>query len=102
MMFVPATPNSMLVKMMEEEVQNSNMKIKVVERPGMKVKRLLQKNDPYKGGECSDGNCFVCSTTKEGSCRKCGVTYAITCKGDCDEDMYNRETHGNAYTRGGD
>ena len=76
------------------------MKIKVVERPGKKVKQLLQKNNPYKGKECGDEKCFVCSTTKEGSCKKSGVTYAVVCKGDCGGDTYNGETHANGYTRG--
>ena len=100
--FVPATPNSELAKRMKEEISSSNLKINVVERPGIKVKRLLQKNDPNKSSECNTENCFVCSTTKEGSCRKSGVTYVMTCKGDCGGDVYNGETHGNGFSRGGE
>ena len=102
MMFVPATPNSELAKRMAEEVSNSKMKINVVERPGTKIKRLLQKNDPNKNSECSDEQCFVCSTTKGGSCRKSGITYAIECEGDCEGDIYHGETHSNGNTRGGE
>ena len=58
-MFIPATPNSELAKQMEEEVKSSNLKIKIVERPGIKVKRLLQKNDPNKSGVCGDNGCFL-------------------------------------------
>ena len=99
-MFVPATPNSKLTKLIEEEVRSSGIKIKIVERAGIKLKKLLQKNDPYKRKECGDNECFVCSTTNTGNCRKSGVTYDIMCKGDCGGDMYNGETHANGYTRG--
>ena len=99
-MFVPATPHSMLRKMVEEEVASSTLKIKVVERTGVKVKNLLQRNNPYKKKTCDDNGCFVCSTTRNGSCRKSGITYKISCKGDCDGDCYHGETHANGYTRG--
>ena len=99
-MFIPATPDSKLAKLIEEEVKSSGVKIKVVERAGIKVKKLLQKNDPFKGKKCEDSTCFVCSTTNSGNCRKSGITYGIMCKGDCDGDTYNGETHGNGYTRG--
>ena len=99
-MFVPATPHSMLRKMVEEEVASSTLKIKVVERAGVKVKNLLQRNNPYKKMTCDDNGCFVCSTTRNGSCRKSGITYKISCKGDCDGDCYHGETHANGYTRG--
>ena len=100
MMFVPATPHSKLRKMVEEEVACSTLKIKVVERAGVKVKNLLQRNNPYKKKTCDDNGCFVCSTTRNGSCRKSGITYKISCKGDCDGDSYHGETHANGYTRG--
>ena len=100
-MFVPATPQSELRKRIMEEVGRSEVKIKVVERPGKKFKQMLQKNDPFKQKECGDESCFVCNTTKEGSCRKPGVTYMMNCKGTCDrESVYYGETHANAYTRG--
>ena len=99
-MFLPATPGSVLAKRMQEEIDKSELKIKVIERPGMKIKKLLQKNDTNKQLTCGDDKCFVCNTTKEGSCRRTGVTYAITCRGDCDGDVYHGETHTNGYTRG--
>ena len=68
-MFIPATPGSELARRMKEEVNSSNLKIGVVERPGTKIKRLLQRNDTSKSGECEDANCFVCSTKNDGSCQ---------------------------------
>ena len=99
-MFVPATPRSELKKMVQEEVAESDYKIKVVEQPGTKVKRLLQRNDPFKGKICGDEKCFVCTTTGSGGCRKTGVTYLVRCKGDCGRFEYKGETHQNTYTRG--
>ena len=99
-MFVPATPGSELRRLIEEEVESTSIKIRIVERAGVRVKRMLQKNDPFKDKTCNEDNCFICSTTGEGKCRKSGITYQICCKGDCGEDIYHGETHGNGYTRG--
>ena len=99
-MFIPATPKSELANRIREEVDLSELKIRVVEKPGTKIKRLLQKNDPNKQQVCRDEKCFVCTTTKDGNCRKTGITYTITCKGDCGGDIYYGETNSNAYTRG--
>ncbi len=51
-LFLPATPRSELKKLVEEEIGRTNCKIKVVERSGKKVKRLLQKNDPFHRQRC--------------------------------------------------
>ena len=79
---------------------SQNVSIRVIERVGTKVKRLLQKNNPFGKAKCATGSCFVCDTTDSGDCRKPGVTYEIKCKGECDEYRYEGETHANAYTRG--
>ena len=99
-MFVPATPGSELRKMFEEEISTTSLKIKVVERAGTRVKKILQKNDPFRLDTCVDVGCMVCSTTGKGNCRKDGITYQIVCKGDCEGDTYYGETHSNGYTRG--
>ena len=101
-LFVQATPNSELKHQVPEEIAASNINIKVVERAGTKIKRILQKNDPFDKTMCAEGECFVCDTTKTGNCRQPGVTYDIKCLGDCNGDVYGGETHGNAYTRGGE
>ena len=102
MVFIPATPRSELKRLVEGEIRESNLKIKVVERSGTKVKRMLQKNDPFKNKKCDDPACMICSTTGKGSCRKNGITYKMTCKGDCEEFRYKGETHKNGYSRGGE
>ena len=98
--FIPTTPRSELKKLLEEEIQETELRIKVVEKPGIKVKKILQKNDPFKRKECNLQECFICSTSRKGNCRRTGVTYKITCKGNCNGFVYNGETHANGFTRG--
>ena len=99
-LFVQATPQSKLKHLVQEEIAAQNVNIKVVERAGTQMKRLLQKNNPFGKAKCIDGTCFVCDTTGSGDCRKSGVTYEIKCKGDCNEHLYEGETHANGFTRG--
>ena len=47
-MFIPATSDSELEKKMQEKVDRKGFEIKVVEKSGTKVGRLLQSNDLFK------------------------------------------------------
>ena len=42
-MFIPATPKSVLKRMYDEEMKRRNMKIRVMEKSGVKIKDYLQK-----------------------------------------------------------
>ena len=53
-LFVQATPKSELKHMIQEELAASNINIKVVERSGRKVKRILQKNNPFAREQCGE------------------------------------------------
>ena len=86
--------------MIDDEIATTGLKIKVVERAGLRVKKMLQTNDPFREKLCSSDGCMVCGTTGEGNCRKNGVVYQKQCKGDCGGDLYHGETHTNGYTRG--
>ena len=48
MMFVPATPGSVLMKKYKNEVQKSGIKIRIVEKAGISLKQQLQRSDPFK------------------------------------------------------
>ena len=96
--FVPSTPNSLLQRRYQAEIDRQGIKIRIVEKAGRSVKSLLQRSDPFKERICSREGCFVCHTEKKGSCDKNGVNYVITCTS-C-EDVYHGETSKNAYTRG--
>ena len=85
-LFVPATANSSLAKMIrqceENNSQGRKVRIKVVERSGRSVKNTLAPNYPWTPGACNYPDCFPCSTGTEHrvSCRKPGVAYKISCK----------------------
>jgi len=99
-MFISATPNSELRKQMQNTINKSNMKIKVIEKSGKKLIKQLQRNDPFKTKICMDrNNCIVCSGPNPGSCRDTGISYKINCSGGCDFE-YTGQTGMNAYTRG--
>ena len=99
-MFVPATPGSELQLKLQETVNKTSIKMKIVERAGKKIVRMLQRNDPFKTKRCPrPGRCLVCSGSKPGGCRDNGVTYRINCEDDC-EFEYTGQTNQNGYTRG--
>ena len=104
-MFISATPGSILKKKYETEVQKSGMKIRIVEKAGTSLKQQLQRSDPFKPQRCDRENCFVCTTGGKGSCKTMGVNYQISCE-DCEEIIditekdYKGETSRTPFVRG--
>ena len=98
-MFVAATPKSLLRKEMQAYINECGAKIKVTERSGTKIARLLQKNDPFKNKECGKEDCLVCSNNGNGNCRSSGIVYEVECEGEC-PFTYRGQSSSNAYTRG--
>ena len=96
--FVPSTPNSVLQRRYQAEINRQGIKIRVVEKAGRSVKSILQRSDSFKKRRCGRESCFVCNTEGKGSCDKNGINYAITCVS-C-ENVYHGETSKNAFTRG--
>ena len=80
------------------KLENRGIKIKVVEKTGTTLKKVLQKSNPFKQQRCGRENCLVCKQAKRGPCNAHGVTYKIECQG-CG-NKYVGETARNAYTRG--
>ena len=99
-LFIPATPNSRLRNMMQQYINNTGIKIKVIEKSGIKIIRLLQKNDPFKLKGCGKQDCLVCVSGKGGNCRNNGVSYKISCKDINCKYEYIGQTGLNGYTRG--
>ena len=97
--FINATPSSELQKRLQSTINKNGAKIKVVERSGLKVISLLQKNNPFDKKDCRDMKCFICNTSKDGGCRKTGVVYQINCEDPC-PFKYTGQSGSNAYTRG--
>jgi len=99
-LFLPSTPNSELRNKIQETINKTDTKIKVIEKSGTKIIKELQKNDPFKEKPCSKkDNCFVCRGPNPGNCRDTGVTYKINCSGECKYE-YTGQTGQNAFTRG--
>ena len=57
-------------------------KVKIVERNGIQLQRLLTKADPWAGGKCGRQTCTVCSQEdpKTPRCRQANITYRTSCK----------------------
>ena len=96
--FVPATPESSLKRSLDEDVKKSGLRIRIVEKSGMSVKRVLQRSDPFKKRTCERECCFVCRTGGRGPRDSFGVTSEIKCQ-TC-EQKYVGETARSAFTRG--
>ena len=75
-MFIAATPNSELRNKMQDAINRKGGKIKVIEKSGTKIIRILQWKDLFKNKRCAEHEkSFVCSGDKPGGCRDNGVTY---------------------------
>ena len=73
-------------------------KIKVVEKGGIAIKRLVQKSDLFKPQQCEREDCPVCWADGTGPCNRESVTYESKCTR-CN-NVYVRETSRSTYTRG--
>ena len=107
-LLITSTPNSELKNRLQKEIDKTQFKIRVIEKSGTKLVKLLQKNDPFKKKACrNQKDCMVCSGSNPGACRDSGVTYQINCLGKNSEDpeiecgaLYIGETGRNGFTRG--
>ena len=63
---MPATPEPSLKRSLDEDVKKSGLRIRIVEKSGMSVKRVLQRSDPFKKRTCERECCFVCRTGGRG------------------------------------
>ena len=73
------------------------MKIKVVEKVGTTVKRMLQKSDPFKRLSCGRTDCELCKTGSAADCKTRGCVYDIKCR--TDNRRYRGTTSRTVYHR---
>ena len=110
-LYVPATPSSVLAKMLQRHESQNNQgrcsRIKIVEKAGKSIKSILAPNDPWGVEKCKSPDCFVCSTNvgpTKVSCRSSGVVYKIICtlceKEGRGEAVYYGQSGKNCYARG--
>ena len=81
----------------KEKIDESGIKIKLVEKAGTSLGDILRTSDPRKNKRCSRNDCPVCTTGGKGDCRAKNVTYQMTCE--CG-DLYIGTTTRSAYVRG--
>ena len=74
-------------------------KIKIVERAGTMVKRILHKSNPWAGGNCGRGACLICRQEKGGDCKKRNITYKTQCL-QCQESGKMRQYFGESARTG--
>ena len=98
---IPPTPEGILAEKMKkickEEMKENNIRLTIQERGGRKLGHTLGHSVPGARGalNCGREKFFVCNSGgKEGSCRKTGAGYRITCNV-CEEEVlckYEGET----------
>ena len=109
-MFVLATPQSALAKLLQhheqQNTQGRSSRIKIIEKAGISVKNLLAPNDPWGITKCQDPDCFPCTTNIEPSkvsCKTPGIVYNIfcnICQNENEKAVYVGQSGRNAYNRG--
>ena len=106
-MMVPATPHGELKKIIESKAKSANLKIKIVEKSGVKLVTYLKRkyDKTSKNGLCNEKDCLICQHSDKNirKCRTPSIVYKITCK-ECEKHQikakYYGETSFNGYTRG--
>ena len=81
-MFVQPTERSELKRRIQQIAQKNGVKVKVVEKAGQTVKKVLQRSNPFGKEVCERGDCVVCKYGKPGECRERGCGYQLMCKTD--------------------
>ena len=115
-LFVTPTPGGVLAKQLqkrEEELnRNTEERIKIVEKGGLKIKDILGSKNPFKTLSCNEKTCPLCteseyvhiqSEERKISCRTNNVGYrwrCVTCKERDMDKVYEGETGRSARLRG--
>ena len=81
--FVPRTPSSRLCKQLRAEEQRlaviTGYRVKVQDRGGTQLRRILCRKNPYREIPCGRQSCMVCKNGKGGQCRRRNITYQTSC-----------------------
>ena len=91
-MFVEATENAELKNRIEIAAKRNKLKIKVQERSGVKLKRLLQRSDPFSEKKCKRDTCIICKNDLGVNCRTRGCVYQLVCK-DCNKQSNKKKKY---------
>ena len=88
--FVPYTPGSKLAKLLRENEQQlekmTGNRVKIQERTGIQLEKMLTKSNPWSGEQCNREECLLCETkmvTGKGLTQNCtsrSVLYETWCE----------------------
>ena len=59
-LMVPATPNSILKRNIEERISGIGMKVKIIEKPGTKLIQNIKSQIKKPTEKCNDTECLIC------------------------------------------
>ena len=96
-MFVLPTPGAVLKRRIQRVAKKNKVKIKVVEKAGSTMKKVLQRSDPFEKRRCNRVDCAVCELGNVGECRTRGCVYQIKCIED--SRKYRGQTGRSLYER---
>ena len=101
-LFVPATPDSELAKWLmpiaESESRESGIKLRIVEKGGPTIGKMLQRPNPSASQGCGKEECEMCSQPGGGKlCHKNNAVYKYECN--LDGYTYIGETSRNFFSR---
>jgi len=85
------------MKRMKEKVDDSGLKIKLIEKAGRTLGEILRTSDPRQERGCKRSDCPVCTTDGKGNCKAMNATHQITCERG---DLYIGTTTRSAFIRG--
>ena len=77
--YVDATPDGSLANDCQKILHRCHLPVKVMEKTGDSIKRLLTKSNPFKTGNCDDDVCPICLRECGINCRASGVVYENYC-----------------------
>ena len=70
-----------MAKTCRRALKEAGLKIRVVERAGKSIKRILAKSDPFRKTVCDQDKCKVCKLDLKANCKGRGVVYQMKCQG---------------------
>ena len=104
LLFVPRTNGGELARRLRKEEENlaemTGYRVKIVERSGTQMRRVLCSKNPWAGEHCQRENCLVCNQEGGGGdCKRRSVVYMTTCN-QCKEKADGERADGEKENQG--
>ena len=85
--------NEVTSRKYRDAVKHSGLPIKIVEKPGRRLKDLLTDSRPLDKAKCTNNSCRTCTALDKGDCTSRNTIYKITCELDNCSEIYGGETY---------